>query len=796
MGLQEYHRKRDFKKTREPHGKKQKNKEPIFVVQKHWASHVHYDFRLEAFGVLKSWAVPKGPSSDPHDKRLAVEVEDHPISYARFQGSIPKGQYGGGEVKIWDHGTWKPRGDVKEGLRKGHLDFELRGKKLKGQWVLQRIRSTASGKNQWLLIKKAQTSSVSPSEKEISKPPSSPESLQGALVPKMALLQKEVPEGPRWIYETKYDGYRTLAVKNLFAVHMLTRNGLDWSAKYPELIQKVSRLKGARQAVFDGEIVCLNSAGQSSFPLLQEALSRGHTDDFVYFVFDLLFLNGRDLRGLPLRERKALLRKILSKNKSQKIRYSPHAHKEGRKAFQEACRQGLEGIVAKDQDQVYRGGRESDWVKVKCSLRQEFVIGGYTDPEGARTHFGALLMGAYEKGRFRYCGKVGTGFDSRLLKDIWGKLKKIEIDASPFQELSPRAKGIHWVAPRLVAEIEFKSFTRDHLIRQGSFQGLRLDKKATEVHLEAPKLTTAALPKESPPTPAPSHTAVPLSLTHPRRLIYPREKISKQDVFDYYMLARKWMLPHLQSRPLALFRCTGQGTKTCFFQRHPQTSAPGVGEAVVNYHGKHEKFMTIEEAEGLFQLIQGGAVEFHTSGTHVDHLLQPDLIVFDLDPHEKVPWSTVTKTALVMKKDLEKLGLKSFLKVTGGKGLHLHIPIQPRYNWEQILSFAKVFVDQMAEANPDLYLTKAAKTARTGKIFLDYLRNGFGATAVAPYSLRAKEKSSVAFPISWRELKHISGADVFSLKEAVKILKTRRSDPWKDYFKHPPLIKILERRYH
>lgn len=759
MSLQEYRKKRNFNKTREPSTGKS-SKKPIFVVQEHWASHLHYDFRLEAFGTLKSWAVPKGPSTEVGEKRLAVEVEDHPIDYAKFHGTIPKGEYGAGRVKIWDHGVWTPPEHLKDQFKNGHLEFELKGKKLHGRWLLQRTNRTAGKKNQWLLIKRHDPIST----EKFSDP------WPHDLSPQLAQLSTQIPAGPDWLHEIKFDGYRTLTTVKNKTITFLTRNGLDWTKKYQALEKEFKNLK-LDSTVFDGEIVALNEKGQSNFNDLQLALHDNDFSNVIYYLFDLLYLNGEDMRQQPLELRKQKLKEILkskSKNKG-KLRFSEHFRAQGKELFTRACQEGLEGIVSKNLNRSYHSGRNDDWQKIKCSQRQEFVIGGYTDPEGSRIGFGALLMGVYDQGKFRYIGRVGTGFNSKLLGELTKKLAALKSAKSPFTLASPKEQTrFHWVKPQLVAEIEFKTWTKDKILRHASFQGLREDKQANEVRLENP-------------TP---------NITHPERLIYPRQKISKLDVANYYKSVAPWLLEHLRNRPLTLIRCPEGASQQCFFQKHVNRNSKMT--ALHEDLARDQKVIFIDSDEGLLQLIQWGVLELHTWQCHATNLESPDQIIFDLDPDETVPWKQVIASAYELKELLEKLDLTSFVKTTGSKGLHLHVPILPLYTWDQVKSFSKSVTLQMQSENPGLYTSKMAKKERGGKIFLDYLRNDFGATSVTPYSLRAKEKPVTAVPITWTELPSLKGPQVFDLNSTLKRLAHLKKDPWAGYFRLKQKIKILK----
>lgn len=782
MGLKEYRKKRDFKKTKEPSGGKLSRKKPIFVIQEHWASHHHFDFRLEAFGVLKSWAVPKGPPVKPGEKRLAVEVEDHPLSYAKFHGTIPQGEYGGGEVEIWDKGHWVPPENIKQQLVKGHLEVELRGKKLKGRWLLQRTAKMSGKKNQWLLIKRHDEEKVGAQLKKKKKKDPWP----GFLAPQLALLSDRVPEGIDWIHETKYDGYRTSALISKKNVTLRTRNGLDWTEKYSDLSHELKKIK-ATSAILDGEVVVLDEGGVSSFSMLQAALSEKDSSSMKYFVFDLLYLDGEDLRARPLEERKILLKKLLKPLRSKKILFSEHVRGHGEEMFNLACQEGLEGIISKDRTAIYHAGRKSDWQKIKCSQRQELVIGGYTDPEGSRTGFGALLMGLFENGHLRYVGRVGTGFSDKSLAKLHQKLEKLEIKESPFTDGSPKAYArIHWVKPQLVGEVEFGSWTADGIIRHAAFVGLREDKSAKEVHMEKPAHLNSKAPS------AKTAKTGKFVVTHPDRIVYPATRTKKIDLVNYYKSVSPWILKHIKERPLALIRCPDGVNGTCFFQKQADENSKLT--AVSKHNALDQRVMTVKDEEGLLQLIQWGAIELHTWQSHQKTVMYPDQLIFDLDPYEGLSWGKVREAAYRLKDLLKRLSLECYIKTTGGKGLHIHVPIAPHYPWDQIKNFCKSVTIQLSSEYPEDYTTNILKKNRKGKIFLDYLRNGFGATAIAPFSVRAKEKPTVAVPITWDELKKLKRPDHFDIHSTLKRLALQKKDPWAGYENLKQKIKILKKK--
>lgn len=846
--LKEYNRKRDFHITREPGGtdkisvtKKKavhakKKKKLIFVVQEHHASHLHYDFRLELDGVLKSWAVPKGPSMETGEKRLAMMVEDHPLAYATFHGTIPKGQYGGGEVYIWDNGLWEMEGDAHEGLEKGRLEFKLKGKKLKGNFLLVRTHYLGNKKNSWLLIKRHDDENGEVKEKKVTKKknkkillkdtklkntetvnkiPSKKMAGQkkpkgrsgnnkedtwpGFILPQLPLLVDEPPIDKGWYHEMKFDGYRLQAHVKNGVVSLFTRNGHDWTEKFPHIAEAIGELDVAN-AIFDGEAVVIDRDGKSNFQLLQNSLSALTDSAIKLFLFDLMYIDGEDLRDKPLKTRKELLKKIIPDLHSV-IKYSDHVLQRGDEFFRLSCKYELEGIVSKDAEAPYESGRGRLWCKTKCSKRQEFVIGGFTEGKGGRAEdLGALLLGVYEKKKLRYVGKVGTGFNEATLKDLKKKLSYIYQHESPFDLKSPSGKTIHWVEPEMIVEINFSNWTNEKILRNPVFLGVRTDKNHKEITIEKEtpvKVVEAEHKKLKKTARAPEinedAALEEVTLSHPEKILYKKEKINKHQIAEYYAQVSDYMLPLVSDRPLSLVRCPDGSEGQCFYQKHPT-----MGKVAKNFKGfkvKEKKetniYIAIDSYQGLKQLTQMNAFEIHTWNSHYQELMTPDQIVMDFDPDPNVPFKEVVKAALTLKKMLEKLKLKSFVKVTGGKGLHVHIPVEPMYTWDEIKAFSKALADQMVLNDPEKYLSNMSKKLRKGKIFVDYLRNGFGSTAVAPYSLRVKKISSVALPVEWSELTKLKSSDQFTLKKALLKIKRRPKDPWKDFNKVRQKISIL-----
>lgn len=784
MPLSKYNKMRDFKITKEPKGiqKKSKKGSLSFVVQEHHASHLHWDFRLEWEGVLKSWAVPKGPSMDPHTKRLAVEVEDHPLSYGKFHGTIAEGQYGAGEVYIWDKGTWEPLEDAEYGFKKGHLVFNLKGKKLKGVFHLVRTRSQGR-QNQWLLMKKDDAFAeavpeVKPTKvkKKVPAKSKKPHSLP-FVTPELALLVDEPPTGSEWLHELKFDGYRIQAHANGDDIALYTRSGQNWTSKFPSIEQGLAKLN-LDNAVIDGEIVILDEQGRSDFQLLQNALKSNNSKNMFFYAFDILASNGKDLRSLELQQRKDELQKVLKKSVPQ-IRYSGEFEGTGKSLLALAKKHGLEGIISKKRSSPYRSERNSNWLKIKCSSQQEFVIAGYTDSKGSRDHFGALLLGIYKKGKLQYVGKVGTGFTQQSLRDVFKTLKPLEIKTSPFDLKSPRGKDIHWLKPKYSAEITFANWTHEEILRVPVFHGLREDKPAKQIEKEDPAMLSPA--KED------------WNISSPEKVLFAKEKITKKDVADFYAKIAKHIIPLVTDRPLSLVRCPNGTNKQCFFQKHQTKIPESMTPVKMKEHGGYGTYMSIHDDAGLAALVQMNAFEIHCSNSRHPETDIPDQFVMDFDPGPGVSWKSVVESAFNLKKLLEGLGLKSFVKLSGGKGVHVHVPISPQYTFDQINSFTHALALQMEQQDPDLYVSKMSKKIREGRIFVDYLRNSQGATAVAPYSLRARALSAVAMPITWNELKKIPSGDFYNMKKALAHLQRRRSDPWQGYGKLKQRIPLLEK---
>ncbi len=853
MGLEAYRQKRDFRRTAEPKGRKGKANGHRFVVQKHAARRLHYDFRLELDGVFLSWAVPKGPSLDPNVKRLAMQVEDHPLDYGDFEGGIPKGQYGGGTVLLWDSGSWHPDGDPREMVDRGRLTFELKGEKLHGSFHLVRADAKPSGSTseigrRWLLMKRhdgaaqpgsdaalleerpesvatglgldaiakdpphlwtsKETAHAKRGRPKVSLPPlllpGSKAKISGArraklpvfVEPELATLVKSAPEGDDWLHEIKLDGYRIVARVEGGQVQLGSRRGHDWTSRLPSIASAFGAFPVAN-VILDGEVVVLRDDGVSDFQRLQNSLEAGRDASCVYFVFDAPFMNGFDLRALPLAERKALLKAALDGLDNPRVRLSAHVVGDGPAFFGRACELGLEGIISKRAKAPYTSGRGRSWLKVKCLLRQEFVIGGYTEPGGARSHLGALLLGVREHGALVYAGKVGTGFTRASLAELSRRLAPLGRAKSPFAN-PPRgadARGVHWVAPRLVAEVSFVERTDDGLIRHGSFQGLRDDKATADVHAERAEqpAKSGARPSAAKPSAAKSRRKTPariastsleldlsrFEITHPNRVLYPDRGIQKRDLMLHYARVAHWMLPHVIDRPLMLLRCPEGAGKTCFHQKHPSAGMPkSVQQVNVPEKKATKPNLIIRDVDGLFGLVQMGGLEIHSWGCRAVALECPDQLVFDLDPDEGLSWERITEAALRLRAELREFGLTGFPRSTGGKGLHVVVPVTPTTRFDEAKQFSKRVVEALVKAEPAKYVATMAKRQRAGKIFLDYFRNGLGATAICSYSTRARPGAPVATPILWDELERDVRGAHFNVENLPQRLAALKRDPW------------------
>ncbi|SOZ39499.1 DNA ligase D [Cupriavidus neocaledonicus] len=858
--LDKYRRMRDFGATPEPSGAagraapRKRAAALSFVIQKHAARRLHYDFRLELGGTLKSWAVPKGPSLDPADKRMAVHVEDHPMDYAGFEGVIPAGHYGAGTVIVWDRGTWVPVGDAEAGYRSGKLKFELRGEKLHGHWTLVRMHgSRQKEQDAWLLIKERDDAAVPASEFDVVealpdsvlggtqrkpaakragagkpataageagaagaaeaampaahdarralKPPpgATRAALPLALAPQLAtLVEKPPPDAAAWRYEIKFDGYRLLARVDGKDVRLFTRQGHDWTGKLRAVARDVGAL-GLPDGWLDGEIVVLGKHGETDFQALQNAFDTSRVEAIQYFVFDLPYFAGHDLRKVPLVERRALLRRIFTLNASPRLQFSEDFEASAGDMLDAACRMKLEGVIGKRVDSGYVSARSNTWIKLKCTLRQEFVVAGFTDPKGSRTGIGSLLLGVHDSGgRLRYAGNVGTGFDTRTLDELRAQLDALRADAAPFHTVPAGVRG-HWVKPRLVAEVSFGSWTREGRVRHAVFHGLRTDKPAGAVSVEQPAApagqgkAAATTREKATGRPAPGkkagaakrQTAVggKVSISHAERVIDAGSGLTKGELVRYYERAAPLMLPHLRGRPIAMVRAPSGVGGEQFFQRHSDTlRVEGLNVLDPGLWPGHPALLEIASAEALVAAAQLNVVEFHTWNASKRSIDRPNRIIFDLDPGEGVPWAQVREAAALMKALLDELGLSSFLKTSGGKGLHVVVPVTPRAGWDELKDFARDVVLHMAATLPQRFVAKSGARNRVGKIFIDYLRNGMGATTVAAFSARARPGLGVSIPVAWDELEALTSAAQWTVANVeARLDALEAADPWADY---------------
>jgi bifunctional non-homologous end joining protein LigD len=829
--LSEYNRKRDFAKTAEPAGKRANSEGgnpstgsggAVFIVQKHEATRLHWDFRLEADGVLKSWAVTKGPSPDPEIKRLAVRTEDHPMAYAEFEGCIPKGEYGGGTVMLWDKGTWEPvEGKSAKDLEKGHLHFTLRGERMKGEWLLIRLKGKPGEKREnWLLrkledeyaeegdplVQRCLTSVLTGrSMAEIEADPNGEFSLEGkkgkafaavmeqaadrnakvgqgrartkrkgpAALPKfrppqLATLVDEVPAGNGWMHEIKFDGYRALIACASDTVRVYTRSGKDWSDKFVPLVEHFKALD-LPSCLIDGEIVAYDGNGNPDFSSLQNVLKRGHgsqkdSDKLAFHAFDLLELEGENLAKLTNVERKERLEALLAEAEPP-IHFADHVIGAGEKLYRTMCDAGQEGIISKRIDGKYASKRTRNWVKVKCTLRQEFVVIGWKKSSAKGRPFSSLLLAQHAKNdggddELVYKGNVGTGFDADTLRDLAAKMKKLERKTAPAEVDRPSSRGVTWLSPKLVAEIAFSEFTGEGNVRHGSYLGLRGDKKAEDVVPETPEQT----PEDD--------AAAEVKISSRDRVIFPDSGHTKGELADYYRQIAPLMLPWATQRPVSLVRCPQGRAKKCFFQKHDSGSfGPHVHHVPIREKkGQTEDYLYVEDAAGLLACVQMGTIEFHGWGSRTADVEAPDRMVFDLDPDEGLDFGDVKKAAKDIHDRLADIGLTSFAMLSGGKGVHVVVPLATGHSWDAHKDFSKRFAEALAMAEPDRFVATMSKAKRKGKIFIDYLRNQRGSTAILPYSARARSGAPVAVPIAWGELKGFDNAHAFSIADTKRLL--------------------------
>ena len=817
MGLDEYARKRRFGQTPEPRGdaRRKTAKRPVFVVQLHHARARHYDFRLEIDGVLKSWAVPKGPSLRVGEKRLAVEVEDHPLEYATFAGDIPTGHYGAGHVQIFDHGVWTCDGDPLAGLANGKLDFVLEGGKLRGAWKLIRTGKAAS-KPQWLLLKRddvfaadteadelVRTSTIdgekpaqpAPTAKGRETGPSTlsnkewksrAQSLAGArplsgslrIDPQLATPSSAPPQGELWLHELKWDGYRLLATIEEGEATLRSRNGLDWTDQHPAIVAALGGL-GVTSASLDGELIALDAKGRDSFSTLQHTLKGTARGALRYVVFDLPTLAGIDLSATRLDARKGLLKALLQAScSSDRLVYSEHVSGHGAEVFAASRQQGVEGIISKSADAAYTPGRSHTWLKIKHAQSDEFVVVGFMPAKRSRIGFASLLLATRRDGQLVYVGRVGTGFDDATLRELAERLqpmvRKQPTVPLPAHVAFPVGSAV-WVKPELVVEVAYRGWGKEGLLRQASYQRLRDDRHADEVGSGAPARPPTPANKREPPTMR--------TISSPDRVVYPEAGITKQQVADYYAAIAEWLLPEVVNRPLSLLRCPDGIEGDCFFQKH---RAEAFGDSVhpvevVGKDGETSDYMTIRDLDGLLALVQMGTLELHPWGARADDLEHPDRLVFDLDPGPDVAWKATIAAARDVRDRLEELGMQSFVRLSGGKGVHVVVPIAPGPGWLQVKTFCEGFADAMATSVPDRYVATASKTLRHGVVFIDWLRNSRGATSVANWSLRARPGAPVAVPLRWSELGRArSGAD-YPLSRALRRAASLGGDPWEGW---------------
>ena len=786
LDIATYNAKRDFKKTAEPKGKTARTKGDSFVVQKHDASRLHWDFRLELDGVLKSWAVPRGPSVNPKDNRLAVRTEDHPLDYGTFEGTIPEGEYGGGTVMLWDRGRWIPHPDKdpRKTIEEGHLHFTLQGERMKGEWVMFRLKGKPGERGENWMLKKVTDdfsddagealveggltsvttdrtmaeiaagsdewrSGKRKSKKSGGKPPP-------FQPPQLATLVDAVPSGSDWLFEYKYDGYRLLLATGGGAATAWTRNGHDWSDKFRGLVEAAADLPAG--CLIDGEAVALGEDGKPEFGLLQRRLKDDGSADLAFYAFDLLVDQGEDITALPNLERKGRLAALL-KGVAAPILYGDHIIAKGEALFDAICTEGGEGIIAKKASAPYRGARGKNWLKVKCIARQEFVIVGWQASE-KRRGFRSLHLAVRDGKTLTYAGKVGTGFDTRMIADLAEAMKPLSVAKPPLDVPKSVLRGSTWITPKLVAEVAFTEFTSAGTLRHPSFIGLREDKKASEVVREITQHT-------------PTGDRFGVKITNPDRLIFPEAKLTKGDLADYYAAVEALFFKDAARRPMTLVRCPQGRGKACFFQKH---DSGALGEfvkhiAIKEKDGGSEDYLWFDDPRGMLACVQFGTIEFHGWGSRNKPLEKPDRLVFDLDPDVGLDFAKVKDAALRLRDLLADLGLETFPLLSGGKGIHVVAPLDATAHWPKVKSFAERFSRAIAEAEPEIFTANIRKNQRTGRIFLDWLRNQRGATAVMPYSARARENAPVAAPVNWSEMDAIDSAAAFTIRDADQLLE-------------------------
>jgi len=845
MSLVEYQRKRQFDKTREPAPGKAlpEGKRAIFVVQLHHASRRHYDFRLQVGDTLKSWAVPKGPSYDPSVKRMAVEVEDHPISYAKFEGEIPKGQYGGGHVALFDTGVWSTPFDAEAQLAKGHLRFELFGDKLKGGWHL--VRSGKPAKQpQWLLFKEddqyAGTLEADDLLADVTAPPEAdakragrgkagkkkqatiapkrrarridwakkaarlPKAKKSALKneafePQLARLGDKPPDGPQWLHEIKWDGYRLVTTIVDGVVRIWSRNAIEWTSRVPEIVSAIQQL-GLKSGALDGELIA-GKGTQQDFNLLQATLSGEQQGTLVYVLFDLLHVDGIAIDASPLIDRKQLLAEVLA-DPPPHLAISTHIEADGDAAYALASEQKFEGIISKRSDRPYMPGRGDDWRKTKHLQSEEFAVVGYTPGKGNRGGFGSLLLARPDPVHgWSYAGRIGSGFNNEQIRELTrriGKAGSTKPTVHVTEAVRKEIRGALWFDPMFVVEVIVRGTGSSGVLRQASLKGLRPDKDISDLadsdRGDAPAGKRAsktaggkaavtkpgrAEPKPKPSSRSAAADASAIRLTSPTKIIFPDSHITKREVADYYLAVMDHLLPAIAGRPLSIIRCPEGAGKPCFFQKHHTPGLEHVSLVRLKEEaGNNANYLVAYDAAGVMELVQLNGLEFHPWGSHADAPDVADRVIFDLDPGPNVPWTEVKAAAVHVRGLLKQAGLETFLRTTGGKGLHVVVPLNPGCHWDVVKDFARGFAEALARAEPQRFLAVSTLKLRPKKIFVDYLRNGRGATAVASYSLRARDRAPVALPIAWSELRTLQRGDAFTLKDVPARLKRRRKDPW------------------
>ncbi len=837
--LRSYRAKRDFSRTAEPAGGERGagdgHRGRRYLIQKHDATRLHFDFRLERDGVLLSWAVPNGPSLDPKEKRLAVHVEDHPLDYGDFEGTIPKGEYGGGTVMLWDEGSWEPVGDAEAGYAKGDFKFVLHGRRLRGTWVLVRMkpkRGERSRHENWLLIKerdahaiaetrplteraltssrsartmeeiaagnvewveagyrfKEQPTARSKATTRRTRKPAPPKFVP----PQLATSTEAPPAGDAWLHEIKFDGYRIQAAIGGGRVRLLTRTGLDWTEQFEAIRQPLADLP-CSSALVDGEAVVIGQDGRTDFPALREALSAGGAG-ITYRAFDLLSIDGKDLRREPLVKRKKALATLFADQPAAgPLFYSDHVVGHGADMLAQACEMKLEGVVSKRADAKYRSGRTKTWYKTKCGLGQDFFIVGWRPSSVKARPFSSLLLATKGANGLAYRGRVGSGFGDRELETVWAALNKRVTKKAPLEVPPEITRLARFVRPELVAEVEFAGWTGEGYVRHGVFKGLRAGPKPTDINADTPAAPNRKPRAKKPPAPslvtidtdrdAGTVSVAGVRITHPDRVVFPSQAITKRRLVDYYLALADHILPHVADRPLSLVRCPSGADGDCFFQKHASPGFPTAFKPIrIKEKRSTQAYLYIEDERGLVASVQMGVLELHIWGSHIDTLEQPDRLVFDFDPDEAVDFKTVREAARDMRARLKALGLDAFVMATGGKGLHVVVPLTPHHEWQDVKAFAEAMARVMAAENPDRYLAEMSKTRRKGRIFVDYLRNGRGATAIAPFSTRARKGAPVAWPVAWSALSRLGSADRFTVEAVADNLKKLNKDPWAGYF--------------